>query len=164
MKSVANYFNLRYCRELSSSKFFSSIKDLRNNVGDRAILRAIHFLEDNERVLRQITALEKGDFQEFLSEVNASGNSSFKWLQNVHSEKNVRDQGLSLALALTEKYISEIKAGATRVHGGGFAGTIQAFLPDEYIDGYLNLIENVFGKESVLVLNIRPVGTLQLNE
>jgi len=164
MKSVANYFNLANCRELSADKFFSAIKDLRNSVGDRAILRAFHFFGDNERVLRQITALEKGDFQQFLSEVNDSGNSSFKWLQNVHSEKNARDQGLSLALALTEKYISEIKAGATRVHGGGFAGTIQTFLPDESVGGYVDLIENVFGKGKVLVLSIRPSGTLPVNQ
>jgi galactokinase len=164
MKSVANYFNLEYCRELSSDKFFSHIKDLRRKVGDRAILRAFHFFDDNERVLRQITALEKGNFQQFLSEVNKSGNSSFKWLQNVHSEKNTRDQGLSLALALSEKYISEIKAGATRVHGGGFAGTIQTFLPDESVGGYVDIMENVFGKEKVLILSIRPFGSIHLNQ
>ncbi len=164
MKSVAKLFDLEYCRELSSDIFFSKIKELRIKVGDRAILRVLHFLGDNDRVVDQVNALEKGDFKQFLSLVNESGNSSFKWLQNVHSEKNTREQGVSLALALTEKYISEIKEGATRVHGGGFAGTIQAFLPGDAVTGYVNLIENVFGQGKVLVLNIRPHGTVYLNQ
>ncbi len=164
MKSVAKLFDLEYCRGLSSDIFFSKIMELRTKVGDRAILRVLHFLGDNDRVVHQVNALEKDDFQQFLSLVNESGNSSFKWLQNVHSEKNTREQGVSLALALTEKYISEIKEGATRVHGGGFAGTIQAFLPGDAVTGYVNLIENVFGQGKVLVLNIRPQGTLYLNK
>lgn len=164
MKSVANSFQVEFCRELSFDKFFAGIKDLRSKVGDRAILRVFHFFQDNERVLRQINALKKGDFQNFLSFVNQSGNSSFKWLQNVHSGKNPRDQGISLALAITEKYISDINAGATRVHGGGFAGTIQAFLPDEAVGGYVKLIENVFGKGKALVLHIRPLGTIYVNQ
>jgi galactokinase len=164
MKSVANSFQVEFCRELSFDKFFAGIKDLRSKVGDRAILRVFHFFQDNERVLRQINALKKGDFQNFLSFVNQSGNSSFKWLQNVHSGKNPRDQGISLALAISEKYISDINAGATRVHGGGFAGTIQTFLPDKAVSGYVKLIENVFGKGKALVLNIRPVGTLYVNQ
>jgi galactokinase len=164
MKSVAKSFDLEYCRQLSPDIFYSNIRNLRAKVGDRSILRVLHFFEDNERVVHQIDALEKGDFDKFLSYVNESGNSSFKWLQNVHSEKNTHEQGVSLALALTEKYISQIKAGATRVHGGGFAGTIQAFLPEEAVTGYVKLIENVFGQGKVLVLNVRPYGTLCLNQ
>jgi galactokinase len=137
---------------------------LREKVGDRAILRALHFFEDNDRVVHEVAALEKGDFQQFLSYVNESGNSSFKWLQNVNSEKNSHEQGVALALALTEKYILEIKAGATRVHGGGFAGTIQAFLPEEAVAGYVNLIAKVFGQNKVLVLKVRPYGTVCLNQ
>jgi galactokinase len=164
MKSVAKSFELEYCRQLSPDIFFANIKELREKVGDRAILRALHFFEDNDRVVHEVAALEKGDFQQFLSYVNESGNSSFKWLQNVNSEKNSHEQGVALALALTEKYILEIKAGATRVHGGGFAGTIQAFLPEEVVAGYVNLIEKVFGQNKVLVLKVRPHGTVCLNQ
>ena len=164
MKSVAKSFDLEYCRQLSPDIFFSNIKELREKVGDRAILRVLHFFEDNDRVLNEVTALEKGNFQQFLSYVNESGNSSFKWLQNVHSEKNTHEQGVALALALTEKYISEINAGATRVHGGGFAGTIQAFLPEEAVTGYVKLIEKVFGRSKVLVLKVRPYGTVCLTQ
>jgi galactokinase len=164
MKSVAKFFGFEYCRQLSPDIFFSHIKELHEKVGDRAILRVFHFFEDNDRVEHQVAALEKGDFQQFLSFVNDSGNSSFKWLQNVISEKNTHDQGVALALALSEKYISKIKAGAARVHGGGFAGTIQTFLPEDAVGDYVKLIENVFGKDKVLVLKIRPYGTLCLNQ
>jgi galactokinase len=164
MKSVAHFFNQRYCRELSEDTFFSDIGVLRNKVGDRAILRAFHFFGDNERVVDQINALEKNDIHYFLSLVNESGNSSFKWLQNVYSAKSTYEQGVSLALALTEKYLSEIKEGATRVHGGGFAGTIQVFMPSKAVEEYKKRIESVFGPEKALVLNIRPKGTLYLNQ
>jgi len=164
MKTVAKSFNLENCRGLSPDKFFSNIKELRESVGDRAILRVLHFLGDNDRVVDQVNALEDGDFQKFLSLVNESGIFSFKWLQNVFSEKNTREQGVSLALALTEKYISELNEGATRVHGGGFAGTIQAFLPSSAVSNYVEVIENIFGQGKVLVMNIRPHGTLYLNQ
>ena len=163
MKFVAKSFDLEYCRQLSPDIFFSNIKELREKVGDRAILRVLHFIEDNDRVMKQVIALEKGNFQQFLSYVNESGNSSFKWLQNVHSEKNSHEQGVALALALTEKYILEIKAGATRVHGGGFAGTIQAFLPEDAVTGYVKLMESVFGQGKVLVLKVRSYGAVRLN-
>jgi len=164
MKSVANYFGFDYCRQLSKERFLSKIAKLRKKTGDRSLLRVLHFFEDNERVLNQIKALENGTLQNFLSLVNESGNSSFKWLQNVYSVKNVNEQGVPLALALTEKYISEIKEGACRVHGGGFAGTIQVFLPTEAINKYIEMIEEVFGPEKVLVLSIRPEGSVYLNQ
>lgn len=163
MKSVANYFDLAYCRQLSAEMFYEQIKDLRDKINDRAILRTLHFLGDNERVIDQVNALESDDFQKFLSLVNESGDSSFKWLQNVYSEHNVNEQGVSLALALTEKYISEINEGACRVHGGGFAGTILVFLPSKNIDKYIKIVENVFGQGKVLVLDIRSEGTICLN-
>ncbi len=164
MKSVANYFGFDFCRQLSKEKFFSQIAELRKKTGDRSLLRVLHFFEDNERVLNQIKALENDDFQNFLSLVNESGNSSFKWLQNVYSTKNVNEQGVPLALALTEKYISEIKEGACRVHGGGFAGTILVFLPNQTINKYIEMIEEVFGPEKVLVLSIRQEGSVYLNQ
>jgi galactokinase len=164
MKSVANQFGAEVCRELSNDEFIQKIKQIRPRVGDRAILRAFHFLGDNARVLDQVAALEQGDFQKFLSLVNASGNSSFKWLQNIYTTKNIHEQGVSLALAITEKYISDIGEGACRVHGGGFAGTIQVFLPNAAVTEYIKLIESVFGKGKVVVLSIRPYGTLYLNQ
>jgi galactokinase len=163
MRSVANAFNLEVCRELSAEKFYSGIAELRNKVSDRAVLRALHFLGDNERVIDQVAALEKKDIRKFLSLLNESGNSSFKWLQNVYSAKNVQQQGVSLGLALTEKYLAGIKDGACRVHGGGFAGTIQVFLPVDSVNPYVEFIESVFGPGKALVLNIRSEGTLYLN-
>ncbi len=163
MKSVAQALNVEFCRDLESEPFISRIKKLRPLVGDRAILRAFHFLGDNARVLDQVDALETGDFTRFLDLVNASGNSSFKWLQNIYTVKNIREQGVALALAMTEKYISDIRAGACRVHGGGFAGTIQVFLPAAAVDEYVQRMESIFGEGKVLVLSIRPHGSVHLN-
>lgn len=164
MKSVAAEFEVEVCREVSYAELFNKIKELRSKVGDRAILRAFHFLGDNDRVKEQVAALEAGDFQKFLSLVNESGNSSFKWLQNIYTTKNIHEQGISLALAITEKYIGDIGAGACRVHGGGFAGTIQVFLPNDVVEEYIRLIESVFGEGKAVALGIRPYGTLCLNQ
>lgn len=163
MKSVARILGAKVCREIEWKDLLGKISAVREKTGDRAVLRAIHFLGDNSRVLDQVDALEKGEFNRFLHLVNESGNSSFKWLQNIYSSKNVHEQGVSLALALTEKYLSEIHAGACRVHGGGFAGTIQVFLPVNAVDEYVRMIESVFGKDSAQVLNIRPVGAVCFN-
>ncbi|HGY56725.1 MAG TPA: galactokinase [Caldithrix abyssi] len=163
MKTVAQYFDKTFCRDLSIDELLAHLKPLRSAVGDRAILRALHFLGENERVSEQVTALKTGDFSRFLSLITASGNSSFKWLQNIHSPGNHREQGVALALALSERYLEDIYDGACRVHGGGFAGTIQVFLPADKVDGYRNLIEPVFGEASVKVLQIRPYGTVSLN-
>jgi galactokinase len=164
MKSVAQKFGAEVCREINYEDLIKKIKPLRPEVGDRAILRAIHFLDDNARVGKQVEALERGDFQKFIALVNASGNSSFKWLQNIYTVKNVQEQGVSLALAITEKYISEIGEGACRVHGGGFAGTIQVFLPNTAVSEYIKLIDSVFGERKAKALSIRPYGTIYLNQ
>jgi galactokinase len=163
MKSVAEALGAEVCRELSMEKFLPSISKLRSSVGDRAVLRAFHFLIENERVVDQVNALKNNDFDTFLQLIKDSGNSSFKWLQNIYSPKNPGEQGVSLALALTEKYITDVKKGACRVHGGGFAGTIQVFLPNDLISDYIELMEGVYGKGSVTTLQIRPLGTLHLN-
>jgi len=164
MKSVAKQFNAEVCREIHYDELIHKIKELRPKVGDRAILRAFHFLGDNARVTEQVKALEQGDFQKFLSLVNDSGNSSFKWLQNIYTTKNIHEQGVSLALAITEKYISDIGEGACRVHGGGFAGTIQVFLPNAAVSEYIKLIDSVFGQGKAVVLSIRPHGTIYINQ
>ncbi len=164
MISVAKILGANVCRDISIESVISNIKEMRSKISDRAILRALHFLQDNERVLKQVQALESGNFHKFLSLVNESGNSSFKWLQNVYSSKNVHKQSVSLALALTEYYLTQIKnPGACRVHGGGFAGTIQVFLHVNNVEQYIILMESVFGKNSVKVLNIRSYGAMQLN-
>jgi galactokinase len=163
MKAVAENFHHSYCRETSLQQVLNNVSNLRSTTGDRAILRAIHFFLENQRVEDQLKALETGNLSRFLHLVNASGNSSFKWLQNCYSTKDVSDQGLPLALVLTENYINYIGSGACRVHGGGFAGTILSFIPTEYQSDYINLMEKVFGEKSTLILSIRSHGVLHLN-
>jgi galactokinase len=162
MKEVAKHFGASVCRELTMEQLLPEITALRTKTGDRAVLRGLHFLAENDRVVDQVNALEKNDFNGFLELIKDSGNSSFKWLQNVYTSKKVDEQGVSLALALSEKYILDAKEGACRVHGGGFAGTIQVFLPSSLVDGYIDLMESVYGLGSVYVLKIRPVGTVCL--
>jgi galactokinase len=163
MKSVAEALGARVCRELTMEQFIPAIAKLRSEVGDRSVLRAFHFLQENERVVSQVSALKSNDFTGFLELIKESGNSSFRWLQNIYSPQNPGEQGVSLALALSEKYISDVKEGACRVHGGGFAGTIQVFLPSALISEYIEMMESVYGEGSVTVLKIRPIGTLHLN-
>ncbi|MCG2715343.1 MAG: hypothetical protein L6422_03495, partial [Candidatus Marinimicrobia bacterium] len=130
MKSVARELRGEVCRDIAYKDLIEKVRQLRPKVGDRAILRSLHFLGDNQRVLDQVEALEKGDFDTFLGLVNESGNSSCKWLQNCFTIKNPSEQGITLALALTENYLKNSgRKGACRVHGGGFAGTVQVFIP-----------------------------------
>ena len=164
MKAAARFFGKTVCRELEMNEIMNHIGALRKAVGDRAVLRALHFLRENERVHTQVAALKENNFNYFLSLVNASGQSSFKWLQNIYSPASIREQGLTLALALSEKYMEELGEGACRVHGGGFAGTIQVFLPLDAVNGYKRIIEPVFGQGSVKVLQIRPYGSICLND
>ena len=163
MKSVANSFGKEVCRDIQMDNLLLKIQELRSVVGDRAILRAMHYLEENEKVTKQVEALRKNDFNKYLKLVNQSGDSSFKWLQNIYSPKNVYEQGVSLALAITERYIDGILEGACRVHGGGFAGTIQVFLPVEHVLDYIKLIESVFGTGSARILTIRSAGAVYIN-
>jgi len=164
MKSVARELGGKVCRDINRKDLIEKIRQLRPKVGDRAILRSLHFLEDNQRVLDQVEALEKDDFDTFLDLVNESGNSSCKWLQNCFTIKNPFEQGINLALALTENYLKNSgEKGACRVHGGGFAGTIQVFMPDSMREDYIRLIENVYGAKSVTVLSIRQLGSICIN-
>lgn len=160
MQAVASQLGKNFCREISRAEILQTIRSLRAHVGDRAVLRALHFLDENERVDREVAALRAGDFAAFLREVNASGLSSMRWLQNCLRPQNVAEQSLTLALALTENFLTAIGAGACRVHGGGFAGTIQVFLPEPHVEDYTKLIENVLPKNCVQKLSIRPIGLL----
>jgi len=163
MKSVAEALGSTVCREISPNELMGEIKNLRPGLGDRALLRALHFIGDNDRVLDQVEALENNDFNNFLQLINESGNSSFKYLQNIYSPNHIREQGVALALAITENYLKEIGTGACRVHGGGFAGTIQVFLPNGAVKEFSGRLGKVFGEGSVHALSIRPLGTLHLN-
>ena len=161
MKSVAAHLGGKVLRELSADDVIAAIPALRENVGDRAILRALHFFGENKRVEAQVAALKAGDVDGFFDGVIASGRSSFCYLQNVYTTKNVGEQGLSLALCLADRYLSD-KKGAFRVHGGGFAGTIQAFVPTEHVDGFRALMDAAFGKDACLVLRVRRDGAIKV--
>jgi len=162
MQAVAVQLGKNFCREISRTEILNNIQQLRAQAGDRAVLRALHFLDENERVDRQVAALRAGDFATFLREVNASGNSSMRWLQNCFTPQNVSEQGVTLALALTENFLTVIGEGACRVHGGGFAGTIQVFLPNKSVTDYIKLMEGLFKRGCVRVLKICLQGTFQL--
>lgn len=156
MKNVANYFDRGLLSQVDKESFFESISDIREVAGDRAVLRALHWFAENDRVDALVSALEKNNFEGFKQSIKESGDSSFKFLQNVFSTKNVREQGVSIALALSDLILKE--KGVSRVHGGGFAGTIQAFVPIELVQEYKQFIEKVYGKDSCYVLSIRPIG------
>ena len=159
-KKVSEFFGESFLRDVCVDKFYESIAELRAKVGDRAVLRAIHFFNDNQRAIDEKNALKEGRFDDFLRISKNSGRSSFQYLQNVYSPSNPSEQGLSLALSLASKALGH--RGAYRVHGGGFAGTIQAFVPDDLLENYLKIMSNVFGKDSCYVLNIRPIGGTEI--
>ncbi len=161
MKAVAAVLGKEVLRELSEEDIIKNLPALREKTNDRAIMRALHFMRENKRVANAKEALKAKDADAFFEGVLASGNSSFRYLQNVYTTKNPEEQGLSLALALTDGYLSG-KRAAYRVHGGGFAGTIQAFVPADMVKGYEELMNSVFGKGAVMCLNIRPVGACRL--
>ncbi len=162
MKAVAAHFGAKVLREVDESKLIAEIPALREKVGDRAILRALHFFNENKRVAKQKAALTNGDLEGFFEEVLASGKSSFCYLQNVYTSKNLSEQGLSLALCLAEDYLTG-KNAAWRVHGGGFAGTIQAFVPTSEVEGFRSLMDSVFGEGKCIVLRIRPEGAVKIS-
>ena len=160
MRAVANALGKSTLREVGYEELLGSLGALRQCCGDRAVLRAMHFLCENERVRLATDALKRDDIHSFLSLVRASGDSSFKYLQNVYTNANVACQGLSLALCITDNFLG--KRGALRVHGGGFAGTIQVFLPSELVTQYVELIESVFGEGTVMTLDVNPLGACRL--
>ncbi len=161
MKAVAALLGKEVLRQTDYKELYSCIPEIRRKLGDRALLRALHFITENDRVDAIYKALEEGNIQKFFEGIVASGNSSFKYLQNVYTVKNIKEQGLSLALALSEEYLKTVKEPcACRVHGGGFAGTIQVFVPESYCVGLRELIDPVFGKGSTHILRIRPEGAI----
>jgi galactokinase len=160
MKSVAKELDATVLREVTLEQVINAIPELREKTGDRAILRAYHFQGDNQRVVKQVEALEKNDFEAFLQMVIESGYSSFMYNQNIFPVNNVKEQGVSLALALSEMVLKG--EGAWRVHGGGFAGTIQAFVPQHLLTKYVSTLEHVFGTGSCKKLFIRNTGSVMV--
>ena len=161
MKAIAAHFGKEVLRETDEEEVVAAIPALREKCGDRAIMRALHFFAENRRVAKQKAALESGDLDAFFENVKASGRSSFCYLQNVYTNKNVNEQGLSLALCLAERILGE-KRAAWRVHGGGFAGTIQAFVPTETVPEYKAAMDMCFGEGACIVLGIRPIGATKI--
>lgn len=160
MKAVAGELGKKVLREVTIEQVLDIAPKIREKVGDRAILRAIHFQGDNQRVVDQVNALEKNDFQSFLKMVVKSGYSSYMYNQNIFPVNNVKEQGVSLALALSDLVLDG--QGAWRVHGGGFAGTIQAFVPQNLVEKYVKTLEHVYGKGSCHKLFIRAEGAIKL--
>lgn len=156
MKEIAGFFDCKTLRSLSLADIMLNINVLRNRFGDRAVLRAIHFFNENERVEKLVHALKNEQFENFLLSVRESGDSSYKYLQNVYANSDVKHQCLSVALEVAESSLH--RKGACRVHGGGFAGTIQAFVPLDSLKQFRMNMERVFGNGSCHILSIRNVG------
>ena len=161
MKAVAQALGGRLLREFSRERVLENVALVREKAGDRAILRALHFFDENQRVAEQVAALEGGRFDEFLRLVVESGQSSWMLCQNCYPRGAVEEQGIPLALAVSKGILGG--RGAWRVHGGGFAGTIQAFVPDALLDAHLRAMRGIFGDASCHELAIRAVGTRRLD-
>jgi galactokinase len=160
MRSVARFLGAEHCREVDVADFLNRLPEVRVHCGDRAVLRCMHFFAENDRVEKQFQALKQRRFTEFLTLVQQSGDSSMKYLQNIFPASHPRNQSLMLALAQTDRFLSRHGAGACRVHGGGFAGTIQAYIPAHAIGSYRRTMGALFGGKSVLSLALRPTGVI----
>lgn len=160
MKEVCAFFGREYLHEITMDEFISALPRLYGKVGDRCVLRAFHYLTEVERVSRASAALKEKRFTDFLEVIRESGNSSYKYLQNVYSNKYEQTQPVPATLMLSEYYLKD--NGVCRVHGGGFAGTIQAFVKEETVAGYKAFIESILGKDTCHVLSIRRQGGIRV--
>lgn len=160
MKQVSNFFGREYLNEITMDEFISAMPDLYGKVGDRCVLRTYHYLTEVERVGRASVALKEKRFSDFLEVIRESGNSSYKYLQNVYSNKYEQTQPVPTTLMLSEHYLGD--NGVCRVHGGGFAGTIQAFVKEEAVAGYKEFIEKILGEGTCHVLSIRKQGGVKV--
>ena len=156
MGAVCACFGKTSLSEIAESEFYGAVAKLRKRVGDRAVLRAIHYYQEDRRVPEQVAALETGDFPRFLQLVKQSGYSSYMYLQNVILSGAKRSQPMALVLALCEHYLAG--RGAYRVHGGGFAGAVQAFVPEDRLEAFQSGMEDALGKNCCRVLAVRPQG------
>ncbi|MBE6975393.1 MAG: galactokinase [Ruminococcaceae bacterium] len=160
MKAVCSHFGKDVLTEIDEADFYAAIPALREKCGDRAVLRAIHFYSDNARVPQQVAALRQGDFARFLELVTDSGYSSFMYLQNVVPAGYKDHQDVAMTLALCRRLLQG--KGGFRVHGGGFAGTVQAFVPFEILESFRSGIDSVLGEGACHVLSIRPQGGVEM--
>lgn len=160
MKRVAAFFGKEVLRTVSEEDIIKNLPKLRIETGDRSVLRALHFINENKRVGQEVEALKREDISTFLKLVEASGNSSFKYLQNVYSNSDVQQQNVSLALQLSEMTLKD--DGVCRVHGGGFAGTIQAFVKNEAVATYCDVMNRIFGDGACSLLKIRKYGGIEV--
>ncbi|MBE5767768.1 MAG: galactokinase [Clostridiales bacterium] len=156
MKQVSTYFGADVLRQVHEDEFYAALPELRSRISDRAILRAMHFFDENKRVQHQATALKNNDVNAFLNLVNESGKSSWMLLQNITPAGRVEHQEMAISLALCKRLLAG--QGAYRVHGGGFAGTVQAYVPLDMLEAFRFGIEKVLGKGKCHVLNIRTQG------
>lgn len=165
MHAIANYFNKPSLRFVERKNIMDNIAELSNKFGDRAILRAFHFFEEDKRAASLIDLLNQNDYDGFLSSVNEAGNSSFMWLQNAYSNNDINHQGISLALELTGNFLKKNNySGAVKIHGGGFAGTILSIISNNIVGEYIVEMEKVFGENSVTKVSIRNSGTKFIKE
>lgn len=162
MESVAKYFGEQHLRFVNESDFYREIPKMREKIPDRAIIRAAHFFDENYRAKQEATVLQNGDIKRFLELVNESGYSSAVLLQNLFSCSNPTKQALTLGIMLSKKILGD--KGAVRVHGGGFAGTIQAFVPIDFAKKYISEMNRIFGEGSCVKMKIRPVGGVEITE
>ena len=159
-KAVAAYMGKEVLTEIDEADFYAKIPELRKECGDRAVMRAIHFYQENARVPKQVAALEQGDFETFLKLIKESGYSSYMYLQNVIPAGYKEHQDVAVALAVCEHFLAG--RGAYRVHGGGFAGTIQAFVPYDILDSFVAGMDGILGEGACHVLSIRPQGGVEM--
>lgn len=160
MKQVAHYFEEEVLRKVDKTDFYLNIPAIREILGDRAVLRAMHLFEENKRVEQEVEALENRQFDLFKKLIKDSGDSSFKYLQNVYSNHEVNNQSVSIGLAVSDVILAD--KGVSRVHGGGFAGTIQAFVPNEIVPLYQKTMDNVFGEGACHILKVRKYGGMKV--
>ena len=160
MKKVAEFFGKEVLRDCTKEDVIANVSALREYAGDRAVLRAIHFFDENERVKKASAFLAKDDIAGFLGVIKASGESSAMLLQNYFTPKAPAEQGITLACAVANSVLAP--EGVCRVHGGGFAGTIQAFVPEAKLEAFRTVMESAFGKGAVTVLSVRPVGMTKI--
>ena len=164
MKKVAEFFGREVCAEITEEEVLEHLAEVREFAGDRSVMRALHFFEENKKVEAEVAALKENRFDDFLKNITASGNSSWKWLQNCYTNSNVQEQGISIALALTELFLAKKQCGACRIHGGGFAGVIMAMIPNHLVDEYVAYMEKELGEGNVYRMSIRPYGAICFNE
>lgn len=158
MKSVARVLGSEHCNEISISQLIENVDKIRDCCGDRALLRAFHFITESKRAVLQLQSLKDKNFSDYLRLVEESGSSSYKYLQNIYVNSEPKNQSVSIGLAFSEfflKGVDPMGARACRIQGGGFAGTIQAYVPQDFSDDYKKLMDSIFGGSSCFVLKIR---------